>query len=553
MDPEPHISIRVLNAGDSANVHIGNNTYHQTNNTYHQTNDTCLADLRLTDPSGDKERIKNTRGGILKDAYRWILDHEDFQQWRDDQKRRLLWIKGDPGKGKTMLLIGITEELEQQSKKTAQDPYLLSYFFCQGTDENLKNATSVLRGLIYLLCTQEQSLESHVRKHYARAGKRLFEDPNSFFALSGILKDMLGDSNLKKVYLIIDALDECETDLDLLLALVVQIASTFPHVKWIVSSRNKLNIEALLRLDNSQRLSLELHAEHVSHAVDLYIDHKVSQLPSVKQDSELQAKIRNQMREKANGTFLWVALVFKELQHIQRRNVLRVLEKIPADLPPLYRRMMKQIEQLEYDREFCYLVLSTVISAYRPLHLLELGTISGLPQPDFETKENLEDIVKTCGSFLTVVDDHVYFIHQSAKDYLESNASGAIFPTGYDAFQYHIFSRSIKALSEALQRPIYKLPQPGISNDLVKPPLQDPLASLRYSCVYWASHFDKAHQSDLTDGGEIHQFLQNCFLYWLEALGLCRGMSEGVLSITKLETLVQVILRPIILSKWDSC
>jgi NACHT domain len=541
------MSIRVgpVDVRDSANVHIGNKIY--------QTNDTCFADLRLTDPIHDKERIKNTKGGILKDAYRWILDDADFRQWRDDEESRLLWIKGDPGKGKTMLLIGITEELEQQSKQTTQDPYLLSYFFCQGTDKNLRNATSVLRGLIYLLCTQEQSLESHVRKHYGRAGKRLFEDANAFFALSGILKDMLGDSNLKKVYLIIDALDECETDLHQLLALVVQIASTFPHVKWIVSSRNEPDIEARIRLNNSQRLSLELNADHVSHAVNVYINYKVSQLPSVEQDSELQEKVRNQIREKANGTFLWVALVFQELQRIQRRHVLRVLEDVPADLPPLYRRMIKHIEQLKYDRELCYLVLSTVIIAYRPLHLLELGTISGLSEHEFKTKDDLEEIVKTCGSFLTIREDYVYFIHQSAKDYLESNASGAIFPAGHDAFQYDLFSRSIKAMSETLQKPIYKLRQPGISIDLAKPPLPDPLAPLRYSCVYWARHFDKVYQSDLTDGGKIHRFLQNCFLYWLEALSLCRGMSEGMLSMAKLETLVQVILGLTILSVRGSC
>ncbi|PON20625.1 hypothetical protein TGAM01_v210499 [Trichoderma gamsii] len=45
-----------------------------------------------------------------------ILDHSDFRQWRDDERSRLLWIKGDPGKGKTMLLCGIVNELSPQMR-----------------------------------------------------------------------------------------------------------------------------------------------------------------------------------------------------------------------------------------------------------------------------------------------------------------------------------------------------------------------------------------------------------------------------------------------------
>jgi hypothetical protein len=59
----------------------------------------------------------------------------------------LLWVKGDPGKGKTILLCGIVNELKKSIAKTD----LLSYFFCQATDSRINNATAVLRGLLYLL------------------------------------------------------------------------------------------------------------------------------------------------------------------------------------------------------------------------------------------------------------------------------------------------------------------------------------------------------------------------------------------------------------------
>ena len=90
---------------------------------------------------------------------------------------------------------------------------------------------------------------------------------------------------------------------------------------------------------------------------------------------------------------------------------------------------MRQIQQLKCkDPEFCRLVLSTMTLAYRPLHLLELGILSGLPVEIVGNLDSTVKIVGKCGSFLTIREDYIYFIHQSAKDYLDSNTSEAIFP-----------------------------------------------------------------------------------------------------------------------------
>jgi hypothetical protein len=110
----------------------------------------CLQDLRLTDPRNDEAKIEDRKDHLLKDSFVWILDHRDFINWRDDDETRLLWIKGDPSKGKTMLLVGVIDELSQQLESTPNSG-LLSYFFCQGTDSRLNNVTVVLRGLIYLM------------------------------------------------------------------------------------------------------------------------------------------------------------------------------------------------------------------------------------------------------------------------------------------------------------------------------------------------------------------------------------------------------------------
>jgi hypothetical protein len=168
-----------------------------------------------------------------------------------------------------------------------------------------------------------------------------------------------------------------------LLDLITWTVSAQPTcVKWIVSSRNRYDIEQWLGLDDPHtRLSLELNADHISHAVDVYVDYKVSQLVSLRNDKVLQDQVRDQMHQRSDGTFLWVALVFEELRGALRRNLSQVLNGIPKGLTPLYDRMIKQIQQLQDDYpQICLLTLATAALAYRPLRMLEIRSLAGLEE-----------------------------------------------------------------------------------------------------------------------------------------------------------------------------
>ena len=77
---------------------------------------------------------------------------------------------------------------------------------------------------------------------------------------------------MNSTYLIIDALDECVTDLPKLLHFIGEQSSVSRRVKWLVSSRNWPDIEERLeRVGYKVRLSLKLNAELVSTAVGIYI------------------------------------------------------------------------------------------------------------------------------------------------------------------------------------------------------------------------------------------------------------------------------------------
>lgn len=73
-------------------------------------NELCIRDLQITNPRHDKSRIKATKKGLLNYVYVWIFSNDDFKRWRYGQQGRLVWIKGDPRKGKTTLLCGIIDD-----------------------------------------------------------------------------------------------------------------------------------------------------------------------------------------------------------------------------------------------------------------------------------------------------------------------------------------------------------------------------------------------------------------------------------------------------------
>jgi hypothetical protein len=499
----------------------------------------CLKDLRLSDPRDDKRRIEDTKGGLLEDSYNWILKTSDFQQWRNNPQTWLLWIKGDPGKGKTMLLCGLINELKKSIPKSA----LLSYFFCQATNSRINNATAVLRGLIYLLVNEQPSLISHVRNKYDQAGKALFEDLNIWVVLSEIFTNILQDPRLDSACLIVDALDECEVDLPKLLDLIIQTSSISPRIKWIVSSRNWPSIQKdLNRATQKASMCLELNEESVSAAVTTYIKFKVNWLAERQEyDLDTRDAVQRYLSSNANGTFLWVALVCQELAVISGWEVEEMLSAFPPGLDTLYMRMMKQISTSRTAKR-CKSILAVVSVIKRPITLDELPSFVDMPPRTSGNYKALAEIIGHCGSFLTLRDRTVYFVHQSAKDFLINKVVDTVFPSGMADIHYAIFSQSLQVLRTVLRRDIYSLRAPGITIDQVKQPNPDPLAAVRYSCLYWVDHLIECQSrketiEDLKDNTQLYSFLPQCFLYWLEALSLLKSMSEGIRMIRKLEDL----------------
>ncbi|KAI0525834.1 hypothetical protein F5B22DRAFT_641992 [Xylaria bambusicola] len=84
-------------------------------------------------------------------------------------------------------------------------------------------------------------------------------------------------------------------------------------------------------------------------------------------------------------------------------------------------------------------------------------------------------------------------------------------------------------MSKTLQRNIYGLHHLGLLIGEIETPEPNPLAAIRYSCVYWISHFCDAYNRSRPEVETIGQFLREKFLYWLEALDLVQDSRRFLL------------------------
>ena len=100
--------------------------------------------------------------------------------------------------------------------------------------------------------------------------------------------------------------------------------------------------------------------------------------------------------------------------------------------------------------------------------------------------QDLERVLNRCDSFLTLPENYIYPIHQSAKDYIASDvAVDGVFQSGIPAVQCTIFERSIAVMENTLKRDMYHLVHPGTLIVEEREWFQDhQLHKVEYSYVY---------------------------------------------------------------------
>jgi hypothetical protein len=258
----------------------------------------------------------------------------------------------------------------------------------------------------------------------------------------------------------------------------------------LVTSRNIFEIEQYLQPNSlGIQLSLEVKASQVLRAVAAFVNYKVQRLLTVrKYSAKLQAEIQQQLRDKAEGTFLWVSLVCKELEKVPLYRTREVLQTMPRGLNSLYNRMVAQIAAQDAETtgtDYCWNILRSTTLAFRPLKLKELAIAADLPKDLCNDVQAVVDLVSRCGSFLTIRNGIISFIHLSAKDYFLVGKGQQVFNRLPAEEQGRIADRLLDAIDSTLRRDICSLQKPSVQIYKAASQVQGScLRQIAYACKY---------------------------------------------------------------------
>jgi Cdc6-like AAA superfamily ATPase len=174
---------------------------------------------------------------LVHQAIQWILEDAQYKSWANGEGVSLLWIKGGAGKGKTMLSIGLIEQLAHAQAK--DESAVVIYSFCQNADYELNTLEAILKGLILQLANQQPELKESLRRRWDTIQETFSEDVTSWRSLWNILFEMLARCKCAKVYMVVDALDECQDEdvVDFLKSVVRKGLDHPGKFKWMLTSR----------------------------------------------------------------------------------------------------------------------------------------------------------------------------------------------------------------------------------------------------------------------------------------------------------------------------
>lgn len=484
----------------------------------------CLRSL-TSNYKEDKNRCEQRVPGTCE----WVLQHDKFLHWRQENTASLLWVSADPGCGKTVLSRSLVDE---QLLSLDTENSSVCYFFFKDDDEDRQNGSSALCAILHQLFVQKPVLLKHAMLDYEHNGGQL---RMMFSTLWEILEKSANDPEAGEIICVLDALDECKESArnDLIQKLCHLYSSrdkTGMRLKILVTSRPYELIERSFYVLREKMLNISLkgedESEKISKEIDMVIDVRVPYICKNRRyplKPEVQNALIDRLKNTQNRTYLWLHLIFDVIENSldsSKIRLERLVQKIPATVDEAYEKLLMRNTDPESAAQARRL-LHVVVAATRPLALHEMNIAIAIDEKlnDQETfrsyaELDLDDdmpfktkIRNICGLFVSIHDSKVYLIHQTAREFLVSRTDSPNFST--------LGTRIIKTWKHSLN--------PVESNHvLVKICLAYLLLSdldssehtaettsfLIYTADHWFTHFHKAKIE--TENGILESTLTVC-------------------------------------------
>ncbi|KAG8697825.1 hypothetical protein FRC08_006307 [Ceratobasidium sp. 394] len=477
---------------------------------------------------------------------------EQLRSWAESgESRRIYWLNGMAGTGKTTIAYSLCEHIESASKLAAS-------FFCSRQSPECRDVGRILPSIAYQLSLFSDPFRYAIFK-VLKSNPLAHNKPpeEQFESLIATPLWEIKDTLPSDLVIVIDALDECDSaeGMDEMLSALLAHAPDLP-VKLLLTSRPNQNILEQMGSDGAERVRSLLHLHDLDRLVvqsdiETYLTTELGRL-------KLNTTDLNRLVERSGVLFVYAATVVRYLKYQKfARSAERLKQVLSAtasdggehrELDALYTTVLDAAlgddSLRDLEREQMNLVIRTVVCAQEPL---SLNDIAGL------LERNAESVRADLGPLLSVLQISesgvVTTLHESFPDYLFDDKRSKQF---YCDRKTHNawFARACFALLKAPNPPfnICKLESSYLLDEEV-PGLQDRVKKnisphLFYACRYWEAHVKAAEPSEVLS--DLFDFLSKRLLLWMEIMNLKQEIQGGMVMVSKLNAWLPVrgLIRP---------
>ncbi len=483
------------------------------------------------DPEDDMTRQESIK---LPGSCEWIGTKDFYQSWKASSDSSVLWIRGRPGVGKSVLSSHIIGDLRQQGL----DCY---FFFFQAGDNVKSSANGCLRSMARQMALRHPAILERLSSIASDWKDNPIDklDSHSVWRkvfLSGILKVRLS----KPQFWVIDAMDECKGATEML-TFLTRIQEHWP-LSVLVTSREIMNVPQVGASTKKDMHGYTISEQDTLQDISILLQANMASLPCPASEKwPTREAIVAQVLERSSGCFLWASIICSELLQVSSETeITKVMESTPSDMEAVYRSILDKLETARFDKAAAKAFIEWTAYAFRPLSVAEIQT-----PIEMDINDKLDDVQRAisrcCGS-LVYVDQHdkVQLLHLTAREFFTREGAESEFVLTKGEGHRHLAMVCLRFLleqeppaqrvSSRARRLDSKSDTSHSSHNLSPSPRPPPRTAdpfTNYASKFLFQHLNFVHSTDEEVLILLSQFMANdSLLHWIELVA-----SSGSLSI----------------------
>lgn len=499
-----------------------------------ETNAAGNAAFDSFDNQHDMFCLPGTRVKLLREISEWALD---------PTVPPVFWLNGRAGTGKSTIARTMAKNLALEARLGA------SFFFKRG-ELDRANASKFFSTIALDLTRKLPAVAPHVKAAIesdptlcARSLEEQFEKP-----IRSPMRVASQDIPLSPLVIIVDALDECEREQDILVMIHLfsrqEVGST--KLKFFVTSRPELPISSVFKAIEGTYEGLILHAipeSVVQSDIEIFLWHRLSRIRDewnlgVPRDRQLlgdwpgQAKVLS-LAHMATPLFIFAETVCRfvadratgppdeQLTEVLLEQTKSQESQLDATYLPVLNSQIKDKKggHLRRILEQFQNIVGPIILLESPLTTTALGKILGFEKKVVDSRLDLLHSVLDVPPLPT---SPVRLFHLSFRDFLLDPEKKGKMDFWIDKRLVHatMLNNCLRVMGY-LHQDICRLRDPGIQRRDISSDRIDAFIpqELKYACLSWIYHLHGAGEQP-GDSARVYAFLKSHLLHWVEVLSI---------------------------------